>query len=129
MRTSILINAAGAILNAKQNILINASPVNGQAASSLFQNQITLEFYNAVVQDSAGNYQPSGAAVTAGLTGTISFTVYSSANSPYPVTLQNASIDISVANILQYYGITEALVPTATSVVGAAYCNILLDRG
>lgn len=131
MRTPILIQANGTVLNAGQNILINYSPIDGSAASSLFQNQVTLEFYDEVIQLPNGLYEPVATSkVLTGLTGTIQFKAYSSANSPYPVDISpNDTIDISTSNILQWYGITNMLDIVATAVSGAAYVLILVDRG
>ena len=66
--------------------------------------------------------------IKTGLTGTLQFKVWSSANSPYPVDLQLDTIDISNSCILQWTGITEQFDITPTSITGASYINILLDR-
>jgi hypothetical protein len=128
MRINILIDASGNYVNPEEP-LINYAPLNGTAGSSLFFNQITVEFYNGIVQQANGTFTPDNTkVVTNGLTGTLQFKVWASANSPYPVDLTQDTINIANSCMLQWTGITEALDITPTSIVGATYINILLDR-
>lgn len=128
MRISILLTAAGAYVNPQQS-LINYSPVDGSAASSLFFNQITVEFYNSIVENPNGIYTPvSASVIKTSLTGTIQLKVYPSANAPYAVDLASDTINIANSCMLQWTGITEALDIICTSISGAAYINVLLDR-
>lgn len=129
MRTSILISKTGTLLNPSQS-LINYSPINGEAASSLFFNQITVEFYTGIITLANGIKEPNTAtAVTSGLSGTIQLKAWASAHSPYPVVLSPLdTIDVSNSCMLQWTGITQLLDVICSGITGANYINVLLDR-
>lgn len=130
MRTNLLIDYLGNNINPEQN-LINASPVNGSAGSSLFTNQITLTFYNEIIQVPSGLYVPNKASVIkSGLSGNMVVTIWPADDAPYsvPITPTN-NIDISNSCILQWKGLTNKLDLVCNDIVGAQYINVLLDRG
>jgi hypothetical protein len=129
MRTSLLISSTGTVLNPTQT-LINSSPLDLSAGSSLFINQITVCFYTGIITEANGLIVPNRTTkVTSGLTGTITVTVWPAEDAPYPVTITPGNtIDISSSCILQWNGITELLDIATTSIVGASYINVLLDR-
>lgn len=129
MRTNILISKTGTFLNEDQNQLIAASSINGNASYSLFLNQITLEFFDAVIESTNGLITPDNTSVVReGLSGTVQFSAWSSANSPYPITLTTDTIDVSTDCMLQWTGITQALEIVCTGISGANYINVLIDR-
>lgn len=130
MRTNILIDKTGTILNPWTNDLILSSPATQEANFSLGSNQVTLAFYTAIKTESNGLKTPDRTTkVMSGLTGTIQFAARPSEDSPYSVEIiPNDTIDISTDCILQWVGITEALDITATAVAGCEYINILVDR-
>ncbi len=128
-RVNILITSAGAYVNESQANLINYSALNETAGSSQFFNQVTLAFYSGITATASGIFIPDRSTVVkTGLTGTVEFAVWSSADSPYPVAITENTINIASACILQWTGITEQLDVTCTDVSGASYINILLDR-
>lgn len=131
MRNNILITNTGELVNPdfNQNVFIKADVTTGQAGSSLFTNQVTLEFFNSITQSANGLYVPTTASVVrTGLSGTVTISVWSSENSPYPVALTEDTIDISNSCILQWSGITYSLDIECEDIVGADYINILVDR-
>lgn len=130
MRLNILINKSGTFLNPGQNNLINASPVDGDAGSTLLSNQITLCFYNQIQQLSNGSYVPvKSSVVKTGLSGTVTIKAFPADDAPYSVAINpSGAIDISNSCILLISGIIEALDITCTGVTGAEYINVLVDR-
>ncbi len=129
MRINILLTSAGTYVNPKKP-LINYSPLNGESSSTLFYNQITLEFYNQIKLNPSGLYTPDNTSIiTSGLSGTVQVEVWASSNSPYPIDLATSDIiDVSSACMIQWTGITEELDLTCTGITGANYINVLLDR-
>src|ERR1700761_1044739 len=107
MRTNIFIESDGTVLNPSQNNLIADSPINETAASSLFNNQITITCYTNFILQSNGIYVPDRTTkVINGLSGTIQIKAYPSADAPYSVDLDPTdTIDISDSCILQWFGI------------------------
>jgi hypothetical protein len=130
MRTNILIRKDGTLVNPKQNNFINESPINGSAASTLFNNQITLTFYDEIEELENGLFVPVKTSVKkSGLSGTVTFDILAAEDSPYPVSINpSSSINIADSCVLLWYGITDALDITCETVVGAEYINILIDR-
>lgn len=130
MRLNILIDKTGVFLNPGQNNLINASPIDGDAGSTLLNNQITLCFYDEIEQLTNGQYVPiKSSVVKTGLSGIVSFKAFPADDAPYSVAINpSGSIDISNSCILLISGIIEALDVTCTGVTGANYINILVDR-
>lgn len=129
MRTSILIDFLGDNVNPSQN-LINSSTINGSAGSSMFTNQITVEFYNEIILLSNGLYIPDmNNPINTGLSGNILVTIWPSINAPYPVPITpSGNIDISNSCILQWFGLTNKIKLTCNNILGAQYINVLLDR-
>lgn len=130
MRLNILIDKNGTFLNPGQNNLINASPVDGDAGSTLLSNQITLCFYNQIQQLSNGLYVPvKSSVIKTGLSGTVTVKAFPADDAPYSVAINpSGTIDISNSCILLISGIIEALDITCTGITGAEYINILVDR-
>lgn len=131
MRLNILIDSTGALVNgAASNHLINFSPIDGDANSSLFNNQITIECVNAIKTQPNGEKTPDyTTVVTSGLSGTLEFQAFPSQYAPYPVTITPSGIiDLATDSILQFVGIVEALDIVATGITGCNYINLLIDR-
>lgn len=125
----ILINSSGVNQNPALE-LINASPITGDAGSTLYSCQVTIECFNTITQTINGLYVPVlSSVVTSGLTGTLSFNIYPSKYCPYAVII-NPSNQINIADscILQWTGVVDHITVTATSVTGCSYIRILLDR-
>lgn len=128
MRTNILISKTGVLQNPASN-LINTSPVNGGANSTLLNNQITLEFYNAIIDQGGVKFPDPATVVTVGLTGTVTFKAYPSPHSPYLVDISGGAVNIATANIVPpFLGIVDSLNIVCTAVTGANYINVLIDR-
>lgn len=129
MRKSILIDKDGNLQNDNNVLIWGVQPGGGNNAPSQFFGQITLEFFDEIIQDANGNYIPDPASVvTEGLTGTVSFSIWASENAPYPVELTQPDIDISSSCTLLWTGIAQRLDADCQGVTGANYINILVDR-
>jgi len=131
MRLNVMIDKDGNFLNnnPNQNNFLMSSSINGNAPYSLFLNQLTVEFYNEIITLQNGLIVPDQTSVVkTGLSGTIQVMAFASPNAPYVVDLVTDNIDVSETCILQWQGITQALNVVCTSIVGANYINLLLDR-
>lgn len=132
MRISILIDKNGNYINpTKQpNLIPLTNTMNDSATGmSLFNNQISLEFYGGVItQGNIQTYPDPKTVITSGLSGTVTVSIMSSANAPYATTLSTPTINIANTCALQWTGITALINLVCANIVGCNYINVLLDR-
>lgn len=126
---NLLISKTGVYQNAIPT-LINSEINTGVASSTSYACQISLEFYNNIIQKSNGLYVPDiNSIVTTGLTGNVIVNIYATKNSPYPVTLSNGNtINVATTNIMQWAGIVSKILFTGTNVTGCNYINVIFDK-
>ena len=125
MRTEILIDKNGNFINGIPDLQIAETMVN-----MLFQNQISLEFYDQI-QPNINNtlHIPNRNSLkTNSLSGIISIYIKPTIYTPYYIPLMPESIDISTDCYTQFSGMCETIKVTCNSIVGANYINIVLDR-
>ena len=129
MRQSILINKLGVNVNPAYP-LIDVNTITGEAGSTLYFCQITIECFNGIITESNGLIVPDeSTVVTTGLSGTLTFTIQPSQYAPYNVTITPAGIiDISTNCMMQWSGVAYQINVVANSIAGCNYIRILLDR-
>jgi len=129
MRINLLIDKNGNYMNPRPP-LIWSSPITGESGSTLYSCQASLEFFNSIIKESNGLYVPDETTVvTNGLSGMLTFNLFPSKFSPYPVSVTSGNvIDISDTCTFQWTGVVDHINFIATSIVNCNYINVLLDR-
>lgn len=129
MRINLLIDKNGVYQNAIPE-LINIDNITGVASSTSYACQVTLEFYNSIIQNSNGIWVPNASSVvTTGLSGNVALNLFASKNSPIAVPLTNGNlIDVSKYNTMQWTGVVYKILFTNTAVTGCNYINVLFDK-
>lgn len=123
---SILINKDGVLQNPNDNNL----PLLNGANGILFNNEISLTFYNEIETDPATKLKvpKKSSVVKTGLSGTVEISALPEEDSPYSVPLDTATIDISTSCWLGFKGLATQILATCTGVTGANYINITVYR-
>lgn len=125
MRTSILIDKNGNFVNGTPDLSISDNIVG-----MVFNNQISLEFVDKIIQHNNKNAIPDyNSVVTKNLNGSIEFTAKPTPYVPFNIQLENPVINITNGEaMLQFTGMCQSLQVTCRNVTGANYINIVLDR-
>lgn len=127
MRTTILIDKNGNLINPP--ITAKLPVIDPYSGMTLFNNQITLSFYNDIKFINNDIYVPDpDSVVILGLSGTVTFQAKAVADSPYWTDLANPTIDISSNDWLPFYGIAELVNPICTGITGANYILLTIDK-
>lgn len=123
---SILIDKDGVLINSVGNSL----PLLGGANNILFNTEVSFTFYDDIQQDNlTGLYIPDyNSAVKFGLSGTVVLYALPEEDSPYLVSLANATIDISQDCWIGFSGLATEIVAQCTGVTGANYINMTVFR-
>lgn len=123
---SILINKDGVLQNPNDNSL----PLLSGANSILFNNEISLTFYNEIEIDNLTGLKvpKKSSVVKTGLSGTVDISALPEPDSPYSVPLENPTIDISTSCWIGFKGLATEIIATCTGVTGANYINITVYR-
>ncbi len=125
----ILINNSGVLQNPSEQLIVS-SPITGDASSTLYLCQATLEFFNSVITTSSGLIVPNvSSVVTSGLSGSLTLNIYPSQYSPYATSISSGStLTIASQNVLQWTGVVSYITFTSSSITGCNYIRVLLDR-
>lgn len=127
MRTTILIDKTGALVNAP--ITAKLPLIDPHTGMTLFNNQITLSFYDDIKLVNNILYVPDpDSVVTTGLSGTVTFQAKAVADSPYWTDLTNPTVDISTNDWIPFYGIAESINAICAGVTGANYILLTIDK-